>query len=722
MFCAITMSVSAQRIIKPKVKTPSSFAIFIDQKSYDKTEAAVNEYKASIEADGLATYLLVDDWKSPEPIKEQIKRLYADKKSPLEGCVLIGDIPIPMIRDAQYLTSAFKMNQTRDWKESSVASDRFYDDFDLTFDFLKQDADIPLYFYYSLRPDSHHQLSSVIYSARIKPLEIEGEDKYVLLERYLRKVVREKKENKGNTLDHLSMGRGHHYNSQDRAAWAGEQMALREQMPQLFRPGNTVKFFDFDTMFPMKRIYLNEVQDESVDVMLFHHHGASDKQYINGYPEAANVDQNIEAVKVYLRSKIPARAKKIGKEAAIKEFAERFNVPANWCEGSFDPALQEKDSINNELMDIHTYDIHPLHPNARFILFDACYNGSFYEKDYLAGSYIFAGGKTIATIGGTVNALQDKWPDEFVGLLAAGMRIGQFNRYSAYLESHLIGDPTFRFKDNSHIGFDINNAIVLHRGDVSFWRDKLNHALPDVQAMALRQLHEANYQDMSKLLEETYFKSDFFVVRLEALRLLARNYPEQSIPVLKAALNDSYELVRRLASEMVERNASPELIEDLVASILLRGHEERLRFRYEQGLGSFDTESLLKEMDKQLVGKYIYSDTIVKNFRRNVNREQTRLNEDLTELNDRSAKDKAVISTIGVYRNHPKPQIVETLLKIAADESRSLEVRFSAVHTLGWYDTSYIRADIVKHLQTISTNEASLKSEIERTINRLSGK
>ena len=177
MFCAIAMSVSAQRIIKPKVKTPSSFAIFIDQKSYDKTEAAVNEYKASIEADGLATYLLVDDWKSPEPIKEQIKRLYADKKSPLEGCVFIGDIPIPMIRDAQYLTSAFKMNQTRDWKESSVASDRFYDDFDLTFDFLKQDADIPLYFYYSLRPDSHHQFSSDIYSARIKPVEIEREDK-----------------------------------------------------------------------------------------------------------------------------------------------------------------------------------------------------------------------------------------------------------------------------------------------------------------------------------------------------------------------------------------------------------------------------------------------------------------------------------------------------------------------------------------------------------------
>lgn len=722
MLCATAMTASAQRIIKPKVKTPTSFAIVIDQKSYDKVSAAVEAYKESIEADGLATYLLIDDWKNPEAIKEQLKKLYTDKKSPLEGCVFVGDIPIPMVRDAQHLTSAFKMNQSRDWKESSVASDRYYDDFDLTFDFLKQDADIPLYFYYSLRPDSRHTLTPDIYSGRIKPLEIAGTDKYVLLEKYLKKVVREKKENSGNTLDHLSMGRGHGYNSQDRVAWAGEQIALREQMSHLFRPGYTVKFFDFDTMYPMKRIYLNEVQDEALDVMLFHHHGAPDTQYINGYLAANGVLQNIESVKVFLRSKIPARAKKIGKEAAIKEFAERYDVPVSWCEGAFDAKLQEKDSLDSEMMDIHTYDIHPLHPNARFLLFDACYNGSFYEKDYLAGSYIFADGKTIATIGGTVNALQDKWPDEFVGLLAAGMRIGQFNRYTGYLESHLIGDPTFRFKNNTAIDFDINKAIVLHRGDVSFWRSKLNHSLPDVQGMALRQLQYADYKDMPKLLEDTYFNSDFFVVRMEAMRLLALHYPDQSIKVLKAALNDSYELVRRLSSELIERNGSPEFIQDLVSAVLLRGHEERLRFRFEQGLGSFDTDKMLQEMDRQLTGKYLYNDTIVKNFRRNITRDRTRMEEDIKELNDPATKDRAAITTIGVYRNHPKPQMAEILLKIAADEKRATEVRRFAAHTLGWYNISYIRADIVKGLQSISTSEPTLKAEIERSIHRLSEK
>lgn len=167
----------AQQIIKPGVKTPTTFAIVVDSTSYENAKSALEAYKQSVEADGLGTYLLVHNWKSPEQIRELLIQLHSDRKSPLEGCVFVGDIPIPMLRDAQHLTSAFKMDQKHDWKESSVPSDRFYDDFELKFDFLKQDADIPLYFYYSLRADSKQYLSPDIYSARIKPLELEGVDK-----------------------------------------------------------------------------------------------------------------------------------------------------------------------------------------------------------------------------------------------------------------------------------------------------------------------------------------------------------------------------------------------------------------------------------------------------------------------------------------------------------------------------------------------------------------
>ena len=145
----ISLQVQAQQVIRPEVKTPTTFAIVVDSTSYEQAKDALTAYKQSIEADGLGTYLLIDNWASPEDIRQWLVKLHADK-TPLEGCVLVGDIPIPMLRDAQHLTSAFKMDQKRDWKESSVPSDRYYDDFGLKFDFLKQDADQPLYFYYSL--------------------------------------------------------------------------------------------------------------------------------------------------------------------------------------------------------------------------------------------------------------------------------------------------------------------------------------------------------------------------------------------------------------------------------------------------------------------------------------------------------------------------------------------------------------------------------------------
>ena len=548
----------AQTIVKPSVKTKTTFAIVTDSKSYEEAKHEIDAYRASVENEGLGTYLLIDDWKTPQPIRELLTELHADRKAPLEGCVFVGDIPVPMVRDAQHLCSAFKMNQTMAWHRSSVPSDRFYDDFDLKFDYIKQDSIHADYHYVSLRADGSQYLSPDIYSGRIRPLRAEGMNKYQLLRDYLKKVVDEKQ--KTNVLDQLTMARGHGYNSEDLLAWSGEQLALREQFPQLFRPGNTVKFYDFTFQFPSKHMYLNEVQREDLDMMLFHHHGDSDVQYINGYEMPNNVQENIESIKLYLRSKLPARAKKIGKEEAIAEYAKRYNVPESWCEEAFDPEKQKADSIYHYHMDIHMEEIHQLRPNARFVMFDACFNGSFHLDDYLSGSYIFNPGKTIATLACSVNSIQDKWPDEFIGLMATGMRIGQFTRLTCFLENHLIGDPTFRFTPNVDAGFDINQALVLKEGDVAFWKKQLTSPLVDMQALALRKLSDADYKDIVPLLEESYYHSDSFMLRLEALRLMVLNHPAQSAGLIKDALNDSYELIRRYAGEYAEKNGSPSLI------------------------------------------------------------------------------------------------------------------------------------------------------------------
>ena len=115
-----------QNIIAPQNRVASSFAIFIDDKSYEACKEAVMAYKNLLEEEGLATYLLVAEWQDTEHVKYFLEKYY--KEQAMEGAVFIGNIPIAMIRKAQHMTSAFKMDEKMNMRASSVPSDRFYDD------------------------------------------------------------------------------------------------------------------------------------------------------------------------------------------------------------------------------------------------------------------------------------------------------------------------------------------------------------------------------------------------------------------------------------------------------------------------------------------------------------------------------------------------------------------------------------------------------------------
>ena len=711
----------AQQIVKPSIKSKTTFAIVTDSKSYDEAKAEIDAYRASVENEGLGTYLIIDDWKTPQPIREVLQQLHEDKKTPLEGCVLVGDIPVPMVRDAQHLCSAFKMNQTMAWQRSSVPSDRYYDDFDLKFDYIKQDSIHTDYHYLSLRADGAQYLSPDIYSGRIRPLRAEGMDKYQLLRDYLKKVVAEKQQN--NVLDQMTMARGHGYNSEDLLAWSGEQLALREQFPQLFKPGNTVKFYDFTFQFPAKNMYLNEVQREDLDMLLFHHHGGTDAQYINGYDMPNNVQENIESIKLYLRSKVPGRAKKVGKEQAIAEYAKQYNVPESWCEEAFDAEKQKADSIYHYHMDIHLEEIHQLRPNARFVLFDACFNGSFHLDDYQAGAYIFNPGKTIATFACSVNSIQDKWPDEFLGLMATGMRIGQYARLTCFLENHLLGDPTFRFTPNVNAGFDLNQALVWKKGDVAFWKKQLTSPLVDMQALALRQLSDADYKDIVPLLKESYYHSDSFMVRLEALRLLVLNHPAESVDVIEAALNDSYELIRRYAGEYVEKNGSPELIPAWISAYLHRSQEKRFRFKAVNGVDAFPYADVKAELEKQAASWTLYNREHVDALLQQLPRNEKSMERDMETITNPQSKPSYVKRDIRTFRNHPvggKP--LAMLIAFVKDENRPADQRLVAAEALGWYNLYHDKASIVSALKEIKCDDVTLMNEVQKTIARLESK
>ena len=108
-------------------------AVVIDAVSYEKARTELDGYVHALEKkQNYKVYIVVDKWQVPDSIRTRLISLHEKKRDAIVGAVLIGDIPIPMVRDAQHLTSAFKMDQSRDRRESSVPSDRFYDDFDLS--------------------------------------------------------------------------------------------------------------------------------------------------------------------------------------------------------------------------------------------------------------------------------------------------------------------------------------------------------------------------------------------------------------------------------------------------------------------------------------------------------------------------------------------------------------------------------------------------------------
>src|SRR5690554_10770 len=173
------------------------FAIVVDQPTYAACKAEIDAYSSLLEREGYNPVLLSGMWPLPDELRQQLHHLYEHHQ--LEGTILVGQIPIAMIRDAQHLTSAFKMDQERfPRRDSSVPSDRYYDDFDLRFDYQGSQEKEPLLHYYSLRGDSPQYIRSDIYSGRLKPTR-QGEEGYQQIRDYFRKLLRERA--KENPLD-----------------------------------------------------------------------------------------------------------------------------------------------------------------------------------------------------------------------------------------------------------------------------------------------------------------------------------------------------------------------------------------------------------------------------------------------------------------------------------------------------------------------------------------
>jgi hypothetical protein len=668
------------------------FAIVVDQKSYQAAKAEIDAYAQSVEKQGLKAFLLAGEWNSPDVIRQRLQELYNSKNYPLEGAVFIGDIPVPMIRDAQHFTSAFKMDQDRyPWHRSSIPSDRYYEDFDLQFNYLKKDTVYPLLYYFSLKAESPQRLTPDIYSARIKPPESPG--KYELLKAYLKKVV-VYKENP-QKVDQLLLFTGYGYNSEDPLTWMDEKIAITQQFSYLNAQQNFLEYINFRDEDHIKFRLMAELKRNDLDIALLHDHGGPTAQYLDGMPEVRSIPDEIADVKYYLRSKLRDAGNSEEKIKSTKEnYIKTYGVPESWFDGAFDKDQTAKDSTFSANLDLVAEDLQRYSSNARFIMLDACFTGSFHLDNYLSGNYIFDEGNTLVLQANTVNAYQDKWPDEMAGLLGLGMRIGFWNQMNCTLETHLIGDPTFSFIPADEKK-DLNNWLFGQKNNDSFWRKQLSSPYADVQALALRMIFEKKGAASSDLLLHFFKNSKYYTARTEAFKLLALCRDDNYTEVINLGISDSYELIRRLSAIQMGNSGNPAHIPFMIGALLRNNVSKRVEYDLKTSLGMFDKNLLLAELEKQIPDKeYLLNpEETRKNLAQTIEYTCNRNEQDVNDLISDKTSKKEKMFNLRNFRNITVHQHLDQLISFT-DTTTDQDLKLAAVEMLGWFDQSWQREKI----------------------------
>ncbi|MBR3065475.1 MAG: hypothetical protein IKG90_07525 [Bacteroidales bacterium] len=668
-------------VLPARDKAPA-VAVVVDPATYQAIRADVDAFTASMTLVGKEGILVIDRWGHPDSLRAELCRLYAHDG--LEGAVLIGAIPVPMVRDAHHMTTAFKMSPARDWKDSSVPSDRLYDDFDLRFDYLKQDGDAPLLHYYSLRADSPQVIHCDIWTSRIKPPQIPGVSAPEAIAQYLRKAVAAKAVPRERIRRVLHFA-GHGYNSESLQARIDEEWTLREQFPQLGRDrGSCLDFLNYNQDKVVRTRLLQLLSLDKYDLAILHHHGSPDQQLLSATMPGTMPRDLLGAAKVYFRGKV----RDAKDPAATKaRFMKEFDLPESFFEDS--PALTAADSTLSAQMDINIPDLYGYTSNVRLLILDACFNGSFNNDDYIAGYHIFSPGKCIVVKANTVNTLQDTWTNELIGLLGCGVCVGNWAKGQMTLESHLLGDASWRFANDAP-KYDIDRAMTARRNDLRFWKKLRNCGIADIESLALKTLASQEFLSSQELLAVER-DDPRAILRLAAFMALKRRADAHLPEAIRLGLEDSYELLQRLAALTAAVSGDPSLSGLVQALAEDPSTSPRVAFQLKGGLPAYKPSEHAQEEFRALTNPEV------------------------------SLRDKRF--TVSAQRNNCNPFCVAPMLAWFR-QCEDVPMRTAIAETLGWYRYSYKKDEILAACRTLleEEKEPAVRNELEKTVRRLTDK
>ena len=567
---------TGQNIEKPTIGGKTSFAVIVDQATLTKCRTEIDNYKNIVESEGLPTYIISDNWSSPEEIRGILKDLYT--KNNLEGAFLIGDIPVAMVAD----------NGKDSSNSAFVPTDRFYDDFDLEFDIVK-DSLIGFEFCYHLSPASEKYIECDIYTSRLKPLAKNG-CKYEQISKYLRKAIEAHKEH--NHFDSFVSYTGFGSYSECLKAWREEQQILHEQYPGVFTQYNNAKFIRFSMDIYPKDYVIRELRRPDLDFMVIHSKGLCDRQNLAQIPDHMEMEQ-FEYIKYDLRTELRKENDDItGKVLAL---AEKWGLDSTWYTGYNTPQMIRKDSLEEARGYISLDDIEAIAPNTRLIIMDCDFNGDFSKDNFIAGGYIMTDGKCVAAMASSKDVQQDISVLNTLGLLGQGMRLGNWAKYRNTLDSHIFGDPTFHYHAPHHSA-NINEMDAIK--EVGFWVENLNHQNPAVQNISLIKLVGANHKGIEDILLNKVLESPNASVRYNSLMLLEKLEHPNWYNALISAANDGFEFIRQTVVSKMGICNHTEFIPLLIDSYVNDYYALRVRDNIVKALKCFNRNLVLEEIEK----------------------------------------------------------------------------------------------------------------------------
>ena len=703
------------------------FAVVIDPQSYKEAKAEIDQYLKVVESRGLHPILVIDRWGIPDSIRAELIRLYNAKENPIEGCVFIGDIPIAKVRDAQFLTSAFKMDQggRNAMADYCVSTDRFYDSFDLEWNFIQQDPDRKEYFYYSLRNDCSQKLRPTIYSARIFPRTNARGDKYDKLRRYMKRV--NEADAKNNPIDNVLSFGGHGNVSDSWEARMDEKIEMYEQMPWMRRQQKGIMYIDFRHDDFIKERLTTQLQIPELDYAVLHHHGSEEEQLLSGYPVTSSLPVSMDNARRYAHSQTRSYLKRGRTEAEAKASIEsylRSPIPDAWIKEANNPDVIAADDAYSYAQDLHVAEFANYHPQVRMVSLDACYNGSFHVDESIQESYLFGEGNgTLLAVANTVNSIQDRWINRYLGMLGMGMRTGYIAVLNNTLENHLFGDPTFAFTPAADPGFDVNEAVKNY--SYKFWKKQLDNPYPAVQVLACYMLAERCDGDFKSLLLDKFKTSPYGMVRLAALLELGQSRSDELIECIELGLNDGNEMTQRFAVLLAGDCGNKTLAETLVRLYCENTIPDRVRFDLTSTtLRSFDSVSVVSAFDKVFPEFTCYNnpDSVAKVKKNSLINSTTSMTSDFENdvLTDKYSE-KNRISDIRSLRNYPAHELVPVILEYLS-EPKEPAIQEAMWEALGWFELSYRAPDIADKAKAVMNDERyeeDVRYQAQRAYNRL---